>query len=1043
MAEKKENRFIEELAGLCEKNVLDEKYVIAPSRRVAFEWLDWVTRPGTPVVNARVKTFPGLAIELASPVLISEKLTFLGSVREEVLFDRIFADLKEKGEVYLTRLQQSPGLIRSIVSTVRDLRLSGLSASDLAAGSFEVGDKAKEMKTILTEFEKLKKKEKLADYADALAIAIKRLEESSGALPEDAVFIMPTDMAGELKGLERRLWESVPQERRLVLDVDAPGDGDGTDRSLLAYIGDPAAAPAPKGDGTADMFHAVGEINEVRETLRRVTEEGLPFDQVEIVHTDYGTYVPMIFELFSVMWPGGIEKLPVTFSEGIPVRYCRPGRALLGWVTWIAGDFPHSTLARMVQDGLLDIEGAGNEDGPSFGRLAANLRAAPIGNGINRYIPALDSQIEALKKRITEKTIEKEDGEEEGKDVKKKKLEDRLAALMLLRDFVAGLLYHVRPGQSKREFLDSALAFLDNYAHSGSRLDEYGLHSLRRSIEEMRDCLEDGDATGLDVLSWLSEIALDSKVGGLGPRPGCVFVSPLRQGGHSGRGRTFIMGMDDSRFPGAGMQDPLLLDGERSRLSPELGTAAARISGKVEELIRLLARLRGKVTLSYSSRSLEDDRQTFPGPVLLSAFRILSGESEGTLEKMEGWLSHPASFAPVSEKRCIDMAEWWLMKICGDDRVKDAGKLIGENFPNIGWGMAARAARDSDEFTEYDGYVPEAGADSDPACSGGPVVSASRLQTMAECPLEYFMKYVLKIEPPEEYVLDPDVWLDPMDKGGLLHEVFRVFMTDLCEKGKEPEFDRDWPELVQVLDTKIDEKMEEKPPPSDMVFKREKNELQQTARIFLQEEEEHCRGHRPRYFEAAIGMYQDGKPTPLDTDEPAVIKLPNGKTIKGRGQIDRVDEVKGSGGREFSIWDYKTGSSWKYRQDPPFWGGRCVQNAFYLALAQEQLSKTHKGARITGFGYFFPNLKEHGERVEYTSDELAEGKEVIANLCEMIGKGVFPFTNKADDLKFTDYSMAFNDIEKSVQDADRKLNNPANEELEPMRELRVIKTEEK
>ena len=99
---------------------------------------------------------------------------------------------------------------------------------------------------------------------------------------------------------------------------------------------------------------------------------------------------------------------------------------------------------------------------------------------------------------------------------------------------------------------------------------------------------------------------------GAGPRPHCLHVAHVRAGGHTGRPHTFIVGLDDSRFPGAGLQDPLLLDSERRQLSPNLEIAATRLENKLRDFARLLARLRGRLTLSFCARSVNDDREMFP-----------------------------------------------------------------------------------------------------------------------------------------------------------------------------------------------------------------------------------------------------------------------------------------------------------------------------------------------------------------------------------------------------------------------------------------------
>jgi len=49
-----------------------------------------------------------------------------------------------------------------------------------------------------------------------------------------------------------------------------------------------------------------------------------------------------------------------------------------------------------------------------------------------------------------------------------------------------------------------------------------------------------------------------------------------------------------------------------------------------------------------------------------------------------------------------------------------------------------------------------------------------------------------------------------------------------------------------------------------------KRDLELAARIFLLEEEAHCRGHLPEYFEAAIGLGRSSGGTALDSDQAGV-----------------------------------------------------------------------------------------------------------------------------------------------------------------------------
>ena len=66
--------------------------------------------------------------------------------------------------------------------------------------------------------------------------------------------------------------------------------------------------------------------------------------------------------------------------------------------------------------------------------------------------------------------------------------------------------------------IDGALLFLKRHCPAAGRFDEYSLHALRASLAEMAEILGQGPLPGFDSLSFLEDIALNSSVGGQGPR---------------------------------------------------------------------------------------------------------------------------------------------------------------------------------------------------------------------------------------------------------------------------------------------------------------------------------------------------------------------------------------------------------------------------------------------------------------------------------------------------------------------------------------------
>mgnify|MGYP001301935873 FL=1 len=281
---------------------------------------------------------------------------------------------------------------------------------------------------------------------------------------------------------------------------------------------------------------------------------------------------------------------------------------------------------------------------------------------------------------------------------------------------------------SQQEVVLAARDYLDSLARSVSKLDRFAHQKLIDELNDMAHWLQrGGDESTIDIWDWLRMLPVDARVMGSTPRAGCLHVDSVHRGGHSGRGTTFIVGLDDGRFPGSGIQDPLLLDSERGKLSPALPTAAKRREERLQAFTFLLARLRGRLFLSFSSQGVTDDREMFPSPVLLTLFRLLSGDPESDQQALLDALPAPESFAPTAARMSLDMAEWWLWRLTEEDQVTNLDDFVLDQFPHLVDGKRAQEQWHSADFTAYDGLVPEAAARLDPTAPDGPVMSANGL----------------------------------------------------------------------------------------------------------------------------------------------------------------------------------------------------------------------------------------------------------------------------------------------------------------------------
>jgi RecB family exonuclease len=888
------------LAESCGAHLLREKWLLAPSYRVGQQWLDAVARAGQPVVNLHLHTPASFALELTVPRLEGRQLlTPLGRV---VLAARL---LRELGAGYLGGLRPSLALAERLAATIHDLRLAGLEPDDLERGRFEAPTKGREIIQLLRGYRQMLAERHLIDDADLFRAA-------HPSPPSDVLVLVPADL--ELGVLERRLLEALPARQRIVLPVDEPRASEFT-----------------------HAFNAVGETNEAREVLRRCLVNGWPLDQVEVLHTDAETYVSRFYEITAAL------DVPVTFAEGIPVRYSRPGRALAAWLAWIGDNYLQSALVAMIRDGLLEGIPA---------PLAAALRVVPIGFGRDRYLAQLDAQSAALERQQAELETD-EEGEPRAEH--RASLQRRREALAALRAPVAQLL-----AVAAQAPLDGAADFLAKHARCINELDNQARAVLQERIAELKSWLPPDDA--IHAGEWLSALLRETRVLGQGPRPGHLYVTGWETGGHSGRPHTFLVGLDSNRFPPAGRPDPVLLDSERQTLSPGLATTRAQRDRAAQRFGQLRARLRGTITASYSCRDVADDSELFSGLALPATMT--------------------AALAPAAEAEALSEGEWWLWRLCAAPAVREPATVVGERFPWLGRGWRAAEQRQSETFTPYDGHVPEAGPDLDPAVAADRQFSPRRLETLGTCPLRYFFHYALGLREPEELELDADRWLPPAESGQLLHEVFHRHL-------------RDGVALDEALHERIARYREKFPPPNEGVLRRDCRRLERAIRIFAAEE-------------------MDGRPIDFEREISGVpVRLPDGSTIHLRGRIDRVDETVAG----LALWDYKTGSPSRYRTKPndPFRGGRILQHAVYIELA-----KARYGKPVAQFGYFFPTEKGRGERIAFTPQQLSDAPRVLAELRGLIARGAFLATTDASDCTYCDFRSICRDVETVTAQSERK-----------------------
>ncbi len=930
-------------------------------------------------VGWEVMTPRRLAMGLVADRLASEGRVVADGYEEQAAVDvALDAQLEDPSHVSLRELGEAPGFRQAVVNAVEALRLAGIDATRLRAARSSNPGVRDLLAGVLEGYVTHLSGEGLEDGATAMALAVEVFEAGKHGLTPSRMYLAP---GLSLRGSTGRLVRTLRAAGARLLEAD-PVEG----APAPPVVWQPAEEPGPlsgllagtpvHGDAELDLFSASGPAEELREVLRRVVAAGLHWDEVEIVATDpvvYGNALHVLSERLEV---------PVSFAVGLPVERTRTGRAVAAYFRWISAGYPADVIRRLLEGGDLRAEDV------DATRLARRFRALRIGWGRSRYLPALDRALGSLRHRAAPRRYETEHDAAVRIDRERRELEALRSLLAPIVEASPDVDMHVPDTRLSPAGLATGLhAFLEQIAPGDTPsatardrlLDITGrvAATLNRATEP---------AAAIALLRRHLEIRVPAPAReGSAPwlsAGGHLHLSDVEHGGYAARRATFVVGLDADRFPGAGLQDPLLLDSQRRAIDPEsLPTAGDRLAADRFAMAACLARLRGRVTLSYSAWDPTEARAVAPSSVLLQGFRAATARRDASFEDLAEALGDAASAIPRTA--AIDAGDVWFAALEEDGILRDGVEAVRRGYPALDAGLRARAALEGEEPTAHHGLVTSR-PELDPRRSNEITLSASGLEDLGSCARRYFYRYALRIRPPDDPELDPDRWLDAMDRGRLLHSVFEASFREAREKGLQPTSAAFESLALEVLEREARLIAQDVPPPGEAARSRQMAELREDVRSFAGMVA--SRGAPWEELELRFGFH--GEPE-------AALELKGG-TVRVRGAIDRVDRTE----QGVTVIDYKTGGSDRYEpRHGTFHGGRRLQNVVYATVAESIL-----GHRIDRMEYHFPTRRGQNEVIGYDRAALRRGLGLIDRLLEGVAAGRFLPTEDPDDCRFCDYA---------------------------------------
>jgi len=575
------------------------------------------------------------------------------------------------------------------------------------------------------------------------------------------------------------------------------------------------------------------------------------------------------------------------------------------------------------------------------------------------------------------------------------------------------------------------IKFLDEYVTKRNESEAKFKATLKERLK-LLSRISTGSTPVEEASQKLVEIISKIKFNKSGPKPGHIHISDFTYGGRSGRKNIFIAGLDSNKFPGAEVQDPILLDEERKNISYSLELSKDKLKKKLQQSASMLASLKAKVTASFSNYDISSDMALSPSSVFLQIFRLKINDPAADYQKMFAKLGIPIGFVNKqkegmgADEIAISDVGWWLNKLAGSGTIKNAKESILKIYPGLAQGVFAIERRNSDRLTEYDGKINPHGDELDPRKNDSIVLSCSRIELFAQCPFAYFIEYILSASRPEETKKDLSRWLDVMQRGSLLHEVFQKFVYKLKNNKKISAAEIQQKIINKILDETVEKYRQEVPISNIAVYKHELKQLKRDLMVFLKVNKEIG---NPCFLEMEFGYR--GRSS-------VKVYIGGGNYINLAGKVDRVDKVDEN---NYHVWDYKTGSAYSYDKEAYVAGGTQIQHILYSKAVEEILKKTNPSAKVTKSGYALPTEKgrKSGKGCVFIRDtsETEKWQGALNIILDLISSGVFIVSNEENPPYLDDIDI-YGDINTKLN-IKVKIKNPENQILGRWKELENYK----
>ena len=819
----------------------------------------------------------------------------------------------------------------------------------------------------------------LYDDQDLMASAVTTLDAPDVSRQVREIGPVIVYLPSAQKPAETRFLESLAAHCPVDIALSALGEPlADTPSAAIAYAFGASWDQLPLGDASlpeVTLIAAPDATEEVRSVVRLLltkVEEGMELRRIAIAYRDREPYGPLVrdtLDAANVPWAG---------IDGRPLAQSWAGRSLLGLLR-----LRDQKFARVAVLGWLGALPQADPSGVSIGDWDRLSRNAAVVGGAHQWLDRLRLMAKELGAEADE--MEKSGGSEGAIRYRRREA----GALVRMADFIKRADGDTQPPPDagwaglaawaervRRRYAPVNDAWPEREREADDMIGELLLQMASAgAVEEHAD---------LDRFVEACEAALESRHQAEGRLGSGVAVGPIGALHGMEFDVVFMLGATERALPRAPAPDPVFPPDGRPHPLGRIDRIRA------EERRDFLAAVSAANSAWLSYPAFDPDlRPSYPSPWVIALAEPLGEIRAGAavLRLGDGARNVMAIRSPFAglekAQSLLNVAEWRAVVAKREGPTLITSALARRPDLPLHRQLEVRAARLSDDFTEFDGNVQSEVASLAVLSEGldRRGHSPSSIEAWASCPFSYLMSRVLRVEGTERPEQETYWAIGSLARGGLVHDILNRFFMGLHANGRPAAG-----EVYTAGDQKLIEEIAKEEfaaieaagmVGNALAWENERHSILVDLQTFLRKDEEVRKGDLvPALFEQGFGMGGD----PWDE---LAIDLEDGRKARLRGRIDRIDLGPNPAAPQAArLIDYKTGSARRY-SDKAFaadsvMAGTKVQPSVYGAAIRARYPGIHVES-----AYWF--VSSNGE---FKFMPVPDGPERLRSALSVVDRGI-------------------------------------------------------